>query len=450
MKRTIFFCALIILQTQQVAGQEDTARYTLRLSMPIADLPQNLTLPYRYLSMNHSLMWGNNLYELGFWGIDALGNSLFKSTSKSLISQAFKYVAGLGFSKYGSELPIPLGVWTHEEFHRAVLGVNGVASKNGNWLLHRWDGTVYGVSDEDLSNIKENNLEGLLYAYVAGVQSEVLYTQYNVINDFYHKRAFYKNAFYLYNAYYVWNYFRFSTTAASDSVKILAPPHESKNPVERDFAGADLTAWVYDMFNPALPFTDRDNFPQGEGENRRIGFSDLSVEAQDYLIKQKHLSLLNFVNPAIFFINSINMSRNFSFTAFMQYVPTHFGNDIALVLPFKLKEKDYRVALHQYNNHEDRFWGIDLGWCHVLESEQQRVTLNMLLHTWVQPENQSFYDTQGQLGGALEFNADYKITNRISANITLIGKTEGWMIGSPYINENVSGRFGLNYNWSKQ
>lgn len=84
-------------------------------------------------------------------------------------------------------------------------------------------------------------------------------------------------------------------------MKILAPPDESRNPVERDYAGADLTSWAFDMFNPDAPYTSRDPFPGGDGVNRRIGFSDLSQEAQDYLKKQKNLSLLNFINPSIFF-----------------------------------------------------------------------------------------------------------------------------------------------------
>ena len=98
----------------------------------------------------------------------------------------------------------------------------------------------------------------------------------------------------LYNAYYVFNYFRFSASSDSDSAKADAPDHESNDPMERDYAGSDLTAWVYDMFNPELPYSSREDFPDGEGLNRRIGFSDLTEEARDYLVKQKKLSLLNF------------------------------------------------------------------------------------------------------------------------------------------------------------
>ena len=98
--------------------------------------------------MIQSVELSNNLYDLSFWGIDALGNVIIRNRKKTkggtIANASFKYLAGLGFSYYGSELPIPLGVYTHEEFHRSVLGINGLSALNGNWLLNRWDGTVYG------------------------------------------------------------------------------------------------------------------------------------------------------------------------------------------------------------------------------------------------------------------------------------------------------------------
>jgi hypothetical protein len=242
------------------------------------------------------------LYELTYLGIDKLGNSLFKPKMKEytrgrkIWSGGFKYLVSLGFEIW-SDLPIPLGVWAHEEFHRAVLGVNNITSKNGNWFPHRWDGTVYGVSDQDLSTLKSKDPAQLLYSYVAGVQSEVLLNRKISVYDFYKKRTLSKNALILYNAWYVWDYFKFSASPQTDSVKAGASKYENPDPRERDFAGADLTAWAYDMFSPEKPYTDRDKFPNGEGVNRRIGYSDLSPKAQQYLLKQKKLALLNFVNP---------------------------------------------------------------------------------------------------------------------------------------------------------
>lgn len=427
---------------------QDSAQYKLRLSLPLLDLPQNYALPYYAPSMQQSLELSNDFYELSFWGIDVLGDKLFIPKNKTYskgrkISNAiFKYGVSLIFSKYGSELPIPLGVWGHEEFHRSVLGVDNISSKNGNWLLNRWDGTVYGISDETLTLEKSNNIDNLLYSYVAGVQYEIALNQKTTVNDFYKIRTYPKNALLLYNAYYVYDYFKFATSSSSDSVKVLAPPNESKDPSERDYAGADLTAWVNDMFNPSEPFTSRDLFPGGDGVNRRIGFSDLSTEEQSYLKKQKNLSLLNFINPAIFFINRINVNENFSFTLFTQYAPTHFGNDLAVYIPAKYKRFDMLLSLHNYKNNTCSGFGIVTGLYNYKLSD--KLESDITLNFWSQPK--SFFDNAKILGGQLSLTAKYYFKSNFAGFISIYGKTKGWTISNPYLQENISMQFGLNYN----
>jgi hypothetical protein len=422
---------------------QDTIQYKLRLRMPLVDFPQNVSLPYQYPSLRQSLEIANNFYELGFWGIDELGNTVFRrrTTKNKWFNRAFTFALGLGFSKYGSELPIPLGVWAHEEFHRSVLGISKVASKNGNWLFNRWDGTVYGVSDHSLSHLKATDLHQLLYSYTAGVHSEILLNEQTSIRDFYKRRSLAKNALLLYNAHYVYAYFRFSASPASDSVKVLAPSHEHRNPAERDYAGSDLTAWAYDMFNPAAPYAERDTFPGGEGVNRRIGFADLSPEARAYLVTQRNLSLLNFLNPAIFFINRIRLNPMLSFNFFARYAPTHFGNDIAVFLPVQYRKYDLLMAVHRYSNRSSDGYGLDLG-IHNYRV-LPRLAVDIQLHVWNQPR--SFYEAGHRNGGALELTGNYLTSNQFSTFVSLIGKTEGWLIGDPYLNRNLSVQAGVAY-----
>jgi hypothetical protein len=450
MKKIYLFLFIPLFWALKLNGQEAKI-YKLRLDIPFFDYPQNATLPHNYPSMNQSLEWSTDFYELTFWGIDELGDKLFRKNKVSytgwrkLANNTFKYALSLGLSKYGSELPIPLGVWAHEEFHRSTLGVADIISQNGNWLFSRWDGTVYGISDETLDNLKETNINQLLYSYVSGVQYEILLNQTVTLNDFYHKRSFPKNALLLYNAHYVYNYFRFSASAMSDTVKIIAPPHESPNPSERDYAGADLTSWVYDMFNPDLPFTSRDNFPDGEGVNRRVGFSDLSADAQDYLIRQKKLSLLNFVNPAIFFINRINIGNGVSFNVFTRYMPTHFGNDIALYLPVKIREYDLLLNLHQYNAGDIRGYGAGLGVFNYKISKL--LAYDLVLNFWNQPEN--FRTGEKITGGSLGIKPKIRLSQGMTAWLCLTGKTAGWEAGTPFLDENLSGQAGLSWNLIK-
>ncbi len=440
--------SLLLISIQVISAQEPE-EYKLRLSYSLLDFPQNFESSGNYPSMIQSIELSNDLYDLSFWGIDALGNVIIrnrKNTKGGTIANAgFKYLAGLAFSYYGSELPIPLGVFTHEEFHRSVLGINGLSALNGNWLLNRWDGTVYGLTDEELTTLKQDNVNGLLYSYVSGVQSENLMTQMNVIQDFHHERTFYKNPFYLYNAYYVWNYFNFSTSPSSDSVKILAPPHEDQDPYFRDYAGADLTAWIYDMFSPDIVYTERDLFPGGEGINRRIGFSDLTTEGQDYLIRQKQLSLFNFLNPSIFLINRIRVTDHFNFLFFTQYSPTHFGNDIALFIPFQIRSLNQLVAFHNYNNLEKSFIGIQYGIYELKPLANKKFEIGGNVNLWQQPSEQSFYDLEGKFGGAIELQSSYHFAKGFSANIVAGYKSAGWMIGTPYLDQRFSLRLGINY-----
>lgn len=447
MKKSIYLGMLLISASTLFA--QDPAVYKLRLSYSLLDVPQNLNSAVKYPSMIQSVELSSNLYDLSFWGINAAGNAIIKNRNNTLggkiANTGLKYLLGLGFSYYGSELPIPLGVFTHEEFHRSVLGVNELPSNNGNWVFNRWDGTVYGLSDEVLSELKMNSINDLLYSYVSGVQSESYMTQVNVIEDFFHPRSFYKNPLYLYNAYYVWNYFKFSASSLSDSVKILAPPHEDANPVNRDFAGADLTAWIYDMFSPETPYTDRDMFPDGEGVNRRIGFSDLTTEGRNYLNKQKQLSLLNFVNPAIFLVNRINVSPDFNFLAFMQYSPVHFGNDIALYIPFQVRSLNQLIVFHNYNNKDKKFPGFQYGIYNISPFQNERMEIGGTLSLWVQPINQGFFDQSGKFGGAIELMSGYDIGRGFLVNLTAGYKTAGWMIGNPYLDQKANFRVGIKY-----
>ena len=448
MKKLLFYSGMFLFSANVLYAQEP-AEYKLRLSYSLLDIPQNFNSDGNYPSMIQSIELSSDLYDLSFWGIDALGDAVIKNKNNTAFGRisntVFKYLAGFGYSYYASELPIPLGVYTHEEFHRSVLGVNGFSALNGNWIFNRWDGTVYGLYDEDLTLLKQNNNSALLYSYVSGVQSENYLSQVNVIQDFFHLRTFYKNSYYLYNAFYVWDYFNFSAGSLSDSVKVLAPPNEDPDPFYRDYAGADLTAWIYDMFSPEKPYTDRDPFPDGEGVNRRIGFSDLTGEGQDYLKNQKNLSLLNFANPAIFLINRIKVSPDFNFLFFMQYSPTHFGNDIALFVPFQRRSKNHLVAIHNYNNREKKFIGLQYGIYNLVPFNNKKIEVGGMISLWNQPANQGFIDQEGKLGGAIELMADYHLGKNFSASLTAGYKTEGWMIGNPYIDQKVRLNAGIKY-----
>lgn len=442
-KSAILTLLVLLWGAQEMLPQQTGNATSLKLEWNVWQHPDNR---FGYYSMEQADAWANNFYDAGFLGTHALSKMLFnpeKSRMKKFLHASSGYLLGFAFSKYGSSLPIPMGEWQHEEYHRAVLATMDISSKNGMWLFHRWDGTVYGVSDEELTTAKANNLPGLLYAYVSGVQAENSSTRQNVLYDFYHPRKVYKNPLYLYNAWYVLNYFRFSASAATDSVKDIAPGKENRDPRERDFAGADLTAWLYDMFQPDKHFDSRDAFPGGNGVNRRIGFSELPKEAQQYLKEQRNLSLLNFLNPAIFGINRIKLGKAFSFNAFVQYAPAHFGNNISLIAPFRIHRTNLMIGLQRYSTYYKNFPGAEIAINEVKLGESD-IYLSAAINAWKQPVNQSFFDREGKTGGMVKLKLELNVLRNIRFYVSGSYKTAGWVMGNPYLTT----KYGFNTGFS--
>lgn len=53
---------------------QDPTAFKLRLSLSLLDFPQNFQSGAPYPFMQQSVEWSNNLYDVSFCGIDALGN----------------------------------------------------------------------------------------------------------------------------------------------------------------------------------------------------------------------------------------------------------------------------------------------------------------------------------------------------------------------------------------
>lgn len=408
------------------------------LNIPVLELPQNSKI---FPGMKQSLEISTSAYDIAYAGLDILSSRVLKNSENSVWKKTLKYIAGLGFAKYASELPIPLGVWGHEEFHRSVLAVNGIKAKNGNWVFGKWNGTVYNVSDEELSKLKSQNNSALLYAYTAGIQYEVAQNQLLSIRNTYTPQSYMKKALLLYNSYYVYDYFRFATGKGSDEVKHQSKNFENSNPLQRDFAGNDLTAWVYDMFNPEADYvTSRPASEIGTGVNRHIGISDLNNDAASFLRKQKKLSLLNFVNPAIFFVNQIHINDGFEFNFFAQYSPTHFGNDIALFIPFRLKYRNLLFNIHNYNSQNNHYYGAGVGVFN--QKVLSKLELDALINLWQQPRD--FKTVEKINGGNADITLRYRLSPHWSAYINGAAKTKGWTMANPYLDSKITLMLGVN------
>ncbi|MBK9593640.1 MAG: hypothetical protein IPO32_19805 [Crocinitomicaceae bacterium] len=156
--------------------------------------------------------------------------------------------------------------------------------------------------------------------------------------------------------------------------------------------------------------------------------------------------MLNFVNPAIFFVNKIRINQNLAFNFFAQYAPTHFGNDVAFYLPVSYKKFNMLVDFHNYSSRNDNGLGIGLGLFNY--SITEKLNMDLVLNYWNQPR--SFNGNEKINGGAFQIKTNYAIKNNLSAYAGVSGKTEGWIMGNPYLTKNISFEAGLKFNLIKK
>src|SRR4051812_20375302 len=122
MKHTSFVVVAALLAfAQTAAAQGASARVdtvsAVRIDLPIIDAPYNVAHGLRAPSMSQSAAVAEGFYEIAHPAIQRAWGTHTKLANLSITL----------FDIFGSTLP-GADAWMHEEFHRAVLGNQGVGS----------------------------------------------------------------------------------------------------------------------------------------------------------------------------------------------------------------------------------------------------------------------------------------------------------------------------------
>ena len=85
----------------------------------------------------------------------------------------------------------------------------------------------------------------------------------------------------------------------------------------------------------------------------------------------------------------------------------------------------------------------------------EKISSNMTLHGWNQPDKLKFNASSGFFGGAIDLLIKYKFLKNgdktiraLSANIGIVAKTEGFLIEEAALGNHVGLRFGMSI-WIK-
>jgi len=219
---------------------------------------------------------------------------------------------------------------------------------------------------------------------------------------------------------------------------------------ERDFVGWDFTAWVYDLHRPDEPYETRGQHPFGEVINRAIKRSQLTDEEDDYLVRMGNMQYLNFLSPDMIGFHGFRASADTRFNFAVHHILTSFGYDLGGDLLLDQQGRNWMFGLHTYHNHEQSFAGIELARKGLRTSRGARaVLLDLRGMLWMQPENGGFYDQQSKPGGLLTVRAGFPLGIGCRAYAEAEGKTQGWVMANPYLDRNISMRFGLSWDIHK-
>lgn len=451
MKQKIIMSLLTLLSVTNGFAQNITDTTGLYLDLPIFDLPYqtystkttgNFFSGYANPSMKQSLAMSNNLYGSAHWGIKKLVKT--KSEFKKIL---FTNALAASFDLFTFYTPLGMG-WLHEEYHRAVMTRREINSFNDMNTFPFGQSLVYvrKISDEDLIGLSDNHNPDFRRLMVAGNEAQSHQIQTLQRNDFFYNQNLPNMPFYwmstMTNIIYV-------NQAGSDNFNEevdKANEADGADIEKRDFTGPDFTAWADALFFPNKPYADRGVHPSGVGLNRYIPPSQLSPEARDYLQKQGNLQWLNLLSPHLFGFPKIKLKSNEKGTYYgsfaLRHLLTPFGNDISLDLFYQAPSNNLFLSFHNYNNLNSSFFGLE-GAVTNKPYFDNKLLLSLSTLIWVQPNNQSFTTSEGSLGGLLKVKSSFDL-GLITPYVEIEGKTKGWVMGSVFLDDNVSLTTGLN------
>lgn len=415
-----FLLAAILLLFNEVLVAQSPDSASFYIDIPVMDAPYNLDSDYSTFNMEQSIGLTKSFYYVTHYGIEKASEKWFGKRNKlwsRIIISLFDFA------------PLPLSnTWLHEEWHRSILSQNGYSSKNQHWT-----NKVSQVTDSDLIALKsvnpadmvreatsgnEGNLE-----YVLSLQKDKFFENTNTWNYSLYWGNYFVNSFYLFGSSF------------DHEILTNFKNGETIDISKRDVNGYDPINAVYDMFHPEESYHHRGIHPSGVGIDRYIEFRDLSPEAQKHMKSQFYLSFLNFVDPHLIGFNSFGNSIKWNAT--LRHHMTPFGYMVGANLFVKKEDTGLLISPKIFKNRNKTFLGVN--------TQYRKNWITLTGAVWQQPKNQSFYTTEGKLGGQIGIAIDYQVNN-FTPYVIFNLKSEGWVEGNPYLSSKFTSRIGIKWN----
>ena len=395
-------------------------------------------------SMEQSLSMSNDLYLATHYGFKQLFKKQ-KTFKRILFSSLFAASADL-FYMYS-----PLGNgWLHEEYHRSVLTIYNINSFDdmNTFPFGKRTVSVNSVEDWQLEKMKLNSNPDFVRLMSAGIEGQYHQIQEMQKNNFYHNQDLPNLSLYWISTINSLFYVNLCTDSSANKLTDDMMNSEGSNIKKRDFTGLDLDAWTYDLFHPNEPYTNRGIHPSGVGVKRYIKPSDLNSEEITYLKKQGNLQFLNLLSPALFSFYRIKIKTDNTGAYYgnfaIRHLLTSFGSDISTNVMLQSPKRNYFFSYHLYQNYTNAFHGLELEIIdEPIQIKNKILLISPKIMLWTQPQNQLFKTSKSAFGGLVSLDANYPLSKIIFLNLSLSGKTNGWVMGNMYLKSNFTFSTGL-------
>ncbi|MEQ8471732.1 MAG: hypothetical protein RIC35_11125 [Marinoscillum sp.] len=319
---------------------------------------------------------------------------------------------------------------SHEEGHRSILTGKKISSISRPFFNSKGAAYVIGVTDQTLMELRDSDLPNYIRLHTAGLESDYALTSRSEDISIFEQDQFANLKWeYLARKFGILQYYIMGL------LDIEIDLEEEPNELDRDIVGFDTYGAARHLFRPEMSFY------------RYTRHDELTSEERKFVNRIGARSLLNLLNPLIlgkvnFQINeSLKMNWGFGHTM------TPFGDFIDENIWMIINDKtNLKVYLRQFQNRNTWFHGGGIGLYGYQLSE--RCFIDSKVHAWNQPKDLDFNTSEGEFGGAFEFDMSYFFQPKqggfkgISMDLGTTMKTQGFLPEELFLQERIGVRMG--------
>jgi hypothetical protein len=323
---------------------------------------------------------------------------------------------------------------THEEGHRSILTNEGIGSISVPYFNKDLVAYVSGVRDAELQHLRDTKLPTYIRMLLGGPEADyALSLRSNALLSWNREPM---------NVLWVEYYMRRLMLVgyyALGLFKVDIGIKEEANELDRDIAGHDIYGAIRHLHRPDMEFY------------RYTNYDDLTAEEKRFVKRAGWRSLINLVDPVLWFKNGFRIKNGDKINFALGYGMAPFGDFIDQHFWWMTRRLNMHFYLREYENRNTWFPAAGIEFANL--SLFKWLLSDVTVHGWQQPRELSFNTTTGRIGGAIEAIFKYKFNTKkedisLSLNLGIIAKTEGYLLEEMAMDNHIGLRFGASI-WLK-